>query len=66
MATIQTTTRLINVKESQKAVMCIISDSNNWISVTEITSLKDGVSGRSHESEQKTCINVNHIIEIQS
>jgi hypothetical protein len=64
MAAIQTTTRFINVKESQDELIEYIYETQlGWIAVMEEIYVWNGIQKEVHE--KKTYINVNHIIEIQ-
>jgi hypothetical protein len=64
MASIQTLTRLINVKETYEEV-CKAMDFQ-WMELTEDTSFYGEMSGKIHKGERKIRLNRDYIIEIQS
>lgn len=63
MASIQTLTRLINVKETYEEV-CKAMDFQ-WMELTEDTSFYGEMSGKIHKGERKIRLNRDYIIEIQ-
>lgn len=63
MASIQTTNRLIKVKETYDEVFKAMD--LKWIEVTEVTSFYGDMSGKIHERERKIRLNRNYIIEVQ-
>lgn len=63
MANIQTTIRLIKVKETYGEVLKAMR--LQWMEVTEDTSFYGEMSGKIHEGERKIRLNRNHIIEVQ-
>lgn len=63
MAYIQTTTRLIKVKETYEEVFEAMNFP--WIEVTEEISFHTDFSGKIHKRERKVRLNRNYIIEVQ-
>ena len=63
MASIQTTNRVINVKETYEEV--INKMHFQWIELTEDTSFYDEWSGKVHKDERKIRLNRDYIIEVQ-
>lgn len=63
MANIQTTIRLIKVKETYGEVLKAMG--LQWMEVTEDTSFGGEMSGEVHKGERKIMLNRNYIIEVQ-
>ena len=60
MVKIETTTRVIRVKETLEEVVNLMG--YHWVSVTEDTSFYGELSGKIHELEREIKINRDHII----
>lgn len=65
MAIIQTTTRLITVKEEYKKVKALINIQDDpWLELTEDASFYGEMSQKTHELIRTITINMNYIVEI--
>ena len=65
MATIQTTTRKLSVKEDYKRVKALINIQDDpWLELTEDESFYGELSQKTHESTRVITINMNYIVEI--
>ena len=62
MASIQTTNRVINVKETYEEV--INKMVFQWVELTEDTSFYGEWSGKVHKGERKIMLNRDYIIEV--
>ena len=62
MATIRTTTRLINVKETFNEVIEIMDFQQ--LKLTEDTSFFGEMSGKMHKGERDILLNRRHIVEV--
>ena len=64
MARIQTTIRLIEVKESVSDISRWVLEGYEWIALTEDTSFYGELTGTMHNSERKITLNRGCILEI--
>ena len=63
MASIQTTNRVINVKETYEEVCKALEF--QWIELTEVILFYGEWSGKTHRDERKIRLNRDYIIEVQ-
>ena len=64
MAKIQTTIRLITVKETAQDIEKWIMSGHDWISITEDTTFVGELTGRLHEGKRAVLLNKECILEI--
>ena len=64
MAKIQTTVRLITVKETAGDIEKWILEGYDWISITEDTTFVGELTGRLHEGKRAVLLNKGCILEV--